>query len=262
MTTYEHIPALIKLNELASWKIRKSKSDMNSILFSSDEDKSIDANIEDMDKIFAVEFGNFYILDGTKSKYKNANTGRFYYEFSNVKAVDSVAEPQQQQPVYVGAPSGFSQEELDRRIELATREIESKYKEKSLAEQKKDLDEERKDFYRDRDSALNVILTKIGAILPSILGGQQQAAPAIAVQGIAGTPQEERDVIIDPQEPKEEDGEGCPVEVEDKYIDAVRRWVEKDPEGGEILLKLVDIAYNNESLYNMAKNFLKAQGYV
>ena len=263
MTTYEHIPALIKLNDLASWKIRKSKSDMNSILFSSDEDKSIDANIEDMDKIFAVEFGNFYILDGTKSKYKNANTGRFYYEFSNIKAVDSVVEPQQQQqPVYVGASGGFSQEELDRRIELATREIESKYKEKSLAEQKKDLDEERRDFYRDRDSALNVILTKIGAILPSILGGQQQAAPAIAVQGIAGTPQEERDVIIEPQEPKEEDGEGCTVEVDDKYIDAVRRWVEKDSEAGEILLKLVDIAYNNESLYNIAKNFLKSQGYV
>lgn len=261
MTTYEHIPALIKLNDLASWKIRKSKSDMNSILFSSDEDKSIDANIEDMDKIFAVEFGNFYILDGTKSKYKNANTGRFYYEFSNVKAVDSVAEPQQQQPVYVGAPSGFSQEELDRRIELATREIESKYKEKSLAEQKKDLDEERRDFYRDRDSALNVILTKIGAILPSILGGQQQAAPAIAVQGIAGTPEEERSVVIPPQGEEGEDSEGVG-ELDERYVEAIKKWLAKDSEAGEILLKLVDIAYNNESLYNMAKNFLKSQGYV
>lgn len=261
MTTYEHIPALIKLNELASWKIRKSKSDMNSILFSSDEDKSIDANIEDMDKIFAVEFSNFYILDGTKSKYKNANTGRFYYEFSNVKAVDSVAEPQQQQPVYVGASSGFSQEELDRRIELATREIESKYKEKSLAEQKKDLDEERRDFYRDRDSALNVILTKIGAILPSILGGQQQAAPSIAVQGISGTPEEECSVVIPPQGEEGEESEGIG-DLDERHIAAIKRWLAKDPEGGEILLKLVDIAYNNESLYNMAKNFLKIQGYV
>lgn len=263
MTTYESIPELIRLNGIINWKIRKSKSDINSILFCSDKDKSIDANIEDMNKIFLVDFGNFYILDGTRSEAKNASTGRFYYEFTNLKPSDastSAATPPQ--TTYVGAPSGFSQEELDRRIELATREIESKYKEKSLAEQKKDLDEERRDFYRDRDSALNVILTKIGAILPSILGGSQQAAPAIAVQGIAGTPQEERDVVIEPQEPKEEDGEVCTVEVDDRYIDAVRRWLEKDPEAGEILVKLVDIAYNNESLYNMAKNFLRGQGYV
>lgn len=135
-----------------------------------------------------------------------------------------------------------------------------------MQSKKKDLDEERKEFYRDRDSALNVILTKIGAILPSILGGPQQAAPSIAVQGIAGTPQEERDVVIEPhggaEENREDDGEIDDAVVEDKYIDAVRRWIEKDPEAGEILIKLVDIAYNNESLYNMAKNFLKGQGYV
>ena len=267
MTTYESIPELIKLNGIINWKIRKSKSDINSILFCSDKDKSIDANIEDMNKIFLVDFGNFYILDGTRSEAKNASTGRFYYEFTNIKPSDastSAAIPPQ--TTYVGAPNnGISEEELDRRIALATREIESKYKEKSLAEQKKDLDEERKEFYRDRDSALNVILTKIGAILPSILGGTQQAAPAIAVQGIAGTPEEEKNIVIEPQETQErmaEDGDSSIVEVDDRYIDAVRRWIEKDPEAGEILIKLVDIAYNNESLYNMAKNFLKGQGYV
>lgn len=268
MTTYESIPELIKLNGIINWKIRKSKSDINSILFCSDKDKSIDANIEDMNKIFLVDFGNFYILDGTRSEAKNASTGRFYYEFTNLKPSDastSAATPPQ--TTYVGAPNnGISQEELDRRIELATREIESKYKEKSLAEQKKDFDEERKEFYRDRDSALNVILTKIGVILPTILGGTQQATPAIAVQGIAGTPQEERDVVIEPHEGAEEEDREDTREsndvVEDKYIDVVRRWIEKDPEAGEILIKLVDIAYNNESLYNMAKNFLKGQGYV
>ena len=267
MTTYESIPELIKLNGIINWKIRKSKSDINSILFCSDKDKSIDANIEDMNKIFLVDFGNFYILDGTRSEAKNASTGRFYYEFTNLKPSDastSAATPLQ--TTYVGAPNnGISQEELDRRIELATREIESKYKEKSLAEQKKDLDEERREFYRDRDSALNVILTKIGAILPTILGGTQQAAPAIAVQGIAGTPEEEKNIVIEPQDNQErmaEDGDGSIVEVDDRYIDAVRRWIEKDSEAGEILVKLVDIAYNNESLYNMAKNFLKGQGYV
>ena len=268
MTTYENIPELIKLNGIINWKIRKSKSDINSILFCSDKDKSIDANIEDMNKIFLVDFGNFYILDGTRSEAKNASTGRFYYEFTNLKPSDastSAATPPQ--TTYVGAPNnGISEEELDRRIALATREIESKYKEKSLAEQKKDLDEERREFYRDRDSALNVILTKIGAILPTILGGTQQATPAIAVQGISGTPEEERDVVIEPHEgAEEEDREDIRESndvVEDKYIDVIRRWLEKDPEAGEILVKLVDIAYNNESLYNMAKNFLKGQGCV
>lgn len=268
MTTYDNIPNLIRLNNMVSWKIRRSKTDSNSFLFVSDSDKSIDANIEDMNKIFEVDFGNFYILDGTKSEAKNASMGRYYFEFSNLKpSGEAPTTPPLPQTTYVGAlNNGISQEELDRRIELATREIESKYKEKSLAEQKKDLDEERKEFYRDRDSALNVILTKIGAILPTILGGTQQATPAIAVQGIAGTPQEERNVVIEPHEGAEEEDREDTREsndvVEGKYIDAVRRWIEKDPEAGEILIKLVDIAYNNESLYNMAKNFLKGQGYV
>lgn len=247
MTTYEKIPEIIKLNGFLNWKIRKSKNDANSFLFVSDEDKSVDANIEDMNKLFTWEFGDFYILDASRFASKSVGTGRFYYEFSNKRTADAPARETQctQQPTYIGAANaGISEEELDRRIKLTALEIENKYKAEKLNEEKRYFEEERRAFQAERDSGLNLILTKIGSVVLPML----QGTPQVATQGITGTPEEESNIVISAS-----DSDGS------KADELIKEWLAVDSEAIELLTKIVSIAKSNPTMYNMAKTMLKNQ---
>lgn len=248
MTTYEKIPEIIKLNNIVNWKIRKSKSDANSFLFFSDDEKSVDANIEDMNRLFTWEFGDFYILDGSRHTSKAAGTGRLYFEFSNKRERSDTA-PQPQPMVHVGATAtGISEDELNRKIELATREIESRYKAEALKEERKAFEDERKQFYSERDSGLNLVLSKIGSVLLPLLGN----APAVAVQGISGVEQEANIRIT----PTDDVDAG---EYDDTATALLNEWLSIDGEALELLTKIVSIAKSNPTMYNMAKGLLKSQ---
>lgn len=257
MTTYDKIPEIIRMYKIITWRVFRRKSEKNSIVFASDPDKDVEANIADMDKFFSFDFGTYYVLDGSSKEGRAGSTYRFELDFSNVK--DSTPPQQQQPTAYVGATqvvNGYSEDDLRKQIEIVKREIDSEYKEKELQQMRKAFDEERREFERERNGALNVILSKIGAVLPAMF-------PTVQTQGITGSPEEEANHII----PAIDNVESMPEHDDDttddeqqqaaEPVDVFTEWCRLDPEAPQLLEKILSIAKTNPSLYQMAKNILK-----
>lgn len=258
MTTYDKIPEIIRMYKIITWRVFRRKSEKNSIVFASDPDKDVEANIADMDKFFSFDFGTYYVLDGSSKEGRAGSTYRFELDFSNVK--DSTPPQQQQPTAYVGATqvvNGYSEDDLRKQIEIVKREIDSEYKEKELQQMRKAFDEERREFERERNGALNVILSKIGAVLPAMF-------PTVQTQGITGSPEEEANHII----PAIDNVESMPEHDDDttdekqqqaaEPVDVFTEWCRLDPEAPQLLEKILSIAKTNPSLYQMAKNILKS----
>lgn len=255
MTTYDKIPEIIRMYKIITWRVFRRKSEKNSIVFASDPDKDVEANIADMDKFFSFDFGTYYVLDGSSKEGRAGSTYRFELDFSNVK---DTTPQQPQQTAYVGATqvvNGYSEDDLRKQIEIVKREIDSEYKEKELQQMRKAFDEERREFERERNGALNVILSKIGAIIPAMF-------PTVQTQGITGSPEEEANHII----PAVDNVESMPehdVDTIDEEqqaaepVDVFTEWCRLDPEAPQLLEKILSIAKTNPSLYQMAKNILK-----
>lgn len=258
MTTYDKIPEIIRMYKIITWRVFRRKSEKNSIVFASDPDKDVEANIADMDKFFSFDFGTYYVLDGSSKEGRAGSTYRFELDFSNVK--DSTPPQQQQPTAYVGAAptviNGYSEDDLRKQIEIVKREIDSEYKEKELQQMRKAFDEERREFERERNGALNVILSKIGAVLPAMF-------PTVQTQGITGSPEEEASHVI----PAVDNVESMPEHDDDttdekqqqtaEPVDVFTEWCRLDPEAPQLLEKILSIAKTNPSLYQMAKNILK-----
>ena len=256
MTTYDKIPEIIRMYKIITWRVFRRKSEKNSIVFASDPDKDVEANIADMDKFFSFDFGTYYVLDGSSKEGRAGSTYRFELDFSNVK---DTTPQQPQQTAYVGATqvvNGYSEDDLRKQIEIVKREIDSEYKEKELQQMRKAFDEERREFERERNGALNVILSKIGAVLPAMF-------PTVQTQGITGSPEEEANHVI----PAVDNVESMPehdvdtIDEEQQQtaepVDVFTEWCRLDPEAPQLLEKILSIAKTNPSLYQMAKNILK-----
>ena len=256
MTTYDKIPEIIRMYKIITWRVFRRKSEKNSIVFASDPDKDVEANIADMDKFFSFDFGTYYVLDGSSKEGRAGSTYRFELDFSNVKDTT----PQQPQPTaYVGATqvvNGYSEDDLRKQIEIVKREIDSEYKEKELQQMRKAFDEERREFERERNGALNVILSKIGAVLPAMF-------PTVQTQGITGSPEEEANHVIPAVDNVESMPEHDVDTIDEKQqqaaepVDVFTEWCRLDPEAPQLLEKILSIAKTNPSLYQMAKNILK-----
>ena len=256
MTTYDKIPEIIRMYKIITWRVFRRKSEKNSIVFASDPDKDVEANIADMDKFFSFDFGTYYVLDGSSKEGRAGSTYRFELDFSNVK---DTTPQQPQQTAYVGATqvvNGYSEDDLRKQIEIVKREIDSEYKEKELQQMRKAFDEERREFERERNGALNVILSKIGAVLPAMF-------PTVQTQGITGSPEEEANHVI----PVVDNVGGLPMHEGDtdeeqqqaaEPVDVFTEWCRLDPEAPQLLEKILSIAKTTPSLYQMAKNILKS----
>lgn len=262
MTTYENIPKIIRQSGIIEWKIQRRKNDINSIVFRSDPEKTVEGNIELMNSFFSMDFSDYYLLTGTNREGKAAATQRFEFEFSNVRDFNRPQQWQQQTPAYVGvAPTqpasiGYTEEDLKKRMEILRREIDSEYRQREIEQAYKDLKEERRAFEAERNNGLNIALAKIGAFVPALFGGG-----GIVQQGIAGTPQEEANIVIPaPEKTGEENGNDIAGDEQnngDIVQSLFNEWLALDSEATELLQKLVDLCKTNPAIYNMAKGYLK-----
>jgi len=240
--TYTEIPDIIRQSGFRQWKIYKTTRKDPMLTFENDPERDVELEIKRMDLIMANVYGESFELKANKSEQRNAGGGWVQMEFTKINPA-GVQYPQYagvgnivpfQQPVV----NGISEDELNRRIKLVTSELKAEQKQSEYDRLMRELREEERAFQAERDKAINLILAKIGEIIPRVF-------PKIGLQtAVAGMEDSSEAVII-------------PANIEnDKLENLINEWITLDPDCPMLIEKIINICKTNKATYTMAKNFL------
>lgn len=212
MTTFDKIPELIRDAGLITWVVKSSDKGDNNVVFRTDENVSVEQNIERMRRVMACYTGDYFVIMG----YDNPKStrGGCRWDFSN-----SSRKEVQTAPV-VGA-TGHSDDEMQAMINLAVGKVEQKYQELELRRREDELKAREQDY----NTGLGLALTKLGA-------AWKHANPRISVSGVGDRP-----IPAEPQQVPE-----APDDDSDRAAEYLNRWLAVDDEAIDVLEKIVGVA--------------------
>ena len=221
MTIFEKIPDLIRDSGLITWQVKSSEKSDNAIVFRSDDNVSVEANIERMRKLMSCYSGDYFVLIG----YDKPNTtrGGVRFEFTNTRG----SEP----AVAAAAPttiSGHTDDEMQAMINLAVGKVEQKYQELELQRRAEELKEREHDY----NTGLGLALTKLGA-------AWKHAHPQVGVAGIGASP-------IPAEAAQQTKVEQSTAGDSDRAAELINRWLDVDEEALDVLERIVQIAEEGE----------------
>jgi len=231
-TTFEHIPKIIREDGLECFTVSTSKTG-NSYVFKSDDEKDIEANIEDLRARMSYCYGDYFILQGKKGK--NNNREIFVFEFSNREGAT---------PQYVagigGANVGYTEDFVQQKIDVAIGKVKYELAEENLKKREQTFLEEKREFDKRKNDAVEIALQRVGEYFPKVLGkGTTRPHPATQPQhysNVAGIEVPTEIQILENEE------------LETKVADLLQRWSEADADWLILLEKIVDFSSNGKTI--------------
>ena len=243
--TYTEIPDIIRQSGFRQWKIYKTTRKDPMLTFENDPERDVELEIKRMDLIMANVYGESFELKANKSEQRNAGGGWVQMEFTKINPAGINPQYPQVGNIYrypeIGT-QGVTREELKEMLkeerEAAKREAKVEYQEKEYEKLMKELREEERAFRQERDSALNLILAKVGEVIPRVF-------PKIGLQtAVAGMEDSSEAVII-------------PANIQnDKLENLINEWITLDPDCPQLIEKIVNLCKSNKVAYTTAKNML------
>ncbi|MDR0831140.1 MAG: hypothetical protein LBN95_13695 [Prevotellaceae bacterium] len=265
---FQHLAEYIKNQGLVTWQIRKGDKESSVVIFDSDEDLTMQPNIDKMLRTMKYITGAQFFLRGAKVAGKNAVT-KNQIEFSKLQETDDNGQPLENQPApqIQGATTpalsmvGYiSEEEAQKRELLKEREMQLKYERDYFDKKIKDFDAEYREWQKERNSATNLILSKIGEIAKPFLEGMGQRT---GMKMVAGTAADENNLRIVPKEQIIENQQNNSEMENDKILEQMEQdiseWLSLDADCPTLIAKIVELAKNNVGMYGMAKSMLMQQ---
>jgi len=235
-TTFEHIPGIIRKNGFEYFTVSTSKTG-NSFVFKSDDDKDMEANIDELVSLMNVVTGDYFVLTGQKNK--QSNNSQFKFEYSNYKG----AQPQ----VVTGignASVGYTEDFVQKMIQTEIGKVKYELAEKDLERREKAFLDEKREFDNRKNDAIEIGLQRLGEYFPKMFGkGTTRSLPATQhYSQVAG--------VETPTEIQVLEGD----ELSDKVSELLEKWESADPDWLLLLTKIVDFSSSGKVIdLGMAK---------
>lgn len=245
LISFEEVKNIALLNQYTGFEVLK-KSD-RTLAFSTEnpafESNKLNENLELLSKILSY---NPYIPYTFVGWTTNAKTGKKYEHHFFV-------EKSEQQPQAAPIQIGYAPEDIDKRIATAVESVKQQYREKEIERREQELKEREAEFRREKESALGLVLSRLGKVFNSF--------PQLKVAG-ADTQQElaER---IQPAPPATDD-QAADDQTNDMISQLINTWYAADPDCIHVMDKIVHYASTGEKIkafgfelgYDNLKEFL------
>lgn len=244
LISFEDVKNIALQNQFTGFEVLK-KSD-RTLAFSTEnpafESNKLNDNLELLAKILSY---NPYIPYTFVGWTTNAKTGKKYeYHFFVEKS-----EQTQSSPVQIG----YAAEDIDKRIATAVESVKQEYREKEIQRREQELKEREAEFRREKESALGMVISRVGKMLNSF--------PQLKVAG-ASTQQELAEQIQPPVQ--DTDNQTADDQTNDIVSQLINTWYAADPECLQVMSKIVHYASTGEKIkafgfelgYDNLKEFL------
>lgn len=228
-TTFEHIPKIIREYGLECFTVSSSKTG-NSYVFKSNDEKDIEANIDDLISLMRIYHGDYFIMEGRKNK--NANREIFKFEFSNYAG----QQPQQVAGIgNIGANVGYTEDFVQKMIQTEIGKVKCEIAEEALKKREQKLEADEREFNRRKNDAIEIGIQRIGEYFPKLFKGKQTPQQSHYSQ-VSGVEQPTDIQVLEGDE------------LSDKVSDLIERWEKADPDWLTVLTKVVDFAESKKAI--------------